>query len=1024
MDDYVFTGALDIRKPGDRLEEDSKEVLEGKLSAVRTEIDSIRSEIRNLSEKLHKMEEEGNRISDIIQKKSVKCNDIVLGMPTLTKATAIEEKSEFLLNLFCGRKDVYAVRRWNEKASRAAYSPRCLNFWSEKCLMKARKEAGHGERPDCSTCEARIYEELTKEIVIHRQLKNPDELGRNAIGIYPMLPGNVCRFMAIDLDEASWKEDSLAIADIARRSGFQIAIERSFSGNGAHLWLFFSEEIPAVKVRKIAFRLIDITCRSYKGLSLKSYDRVFPSQDSVVDGGLGNLILMPLALGAAKRKENPGTVFVNNSFEMYPDQIAFLSSLPRYTLSDVDAFLYSTENSVFCSSGYLADFMADGVDVLWQSRLPKLGKGDCISDPLPVFLSSGLSIPKSALSAKMQDALKRLACFPNPEYFRAQRRNQGYAPFGIDSFVSAYVESDTVLQIPRGLSEMLFSYLDNNRISYTVIDKRTQATGIEVSFLGILRDEQTEALETLKAKDCGILRAATSFGKTVVAAALIAERREKTLVLVHKNDLLEQWREKLRQHLFIGNVDGVKEGRHVNYSGIGVLGGRKDAVTGYVDIASFQTVASRMPEFIREYGMVIVDECHHVAADTFLKVMNAVCPRYVCGLSATVKREDRLESLVFSQCGNVVFEYNADRLAYSRGIIQSFVPRFTSFSMPVDSARNFFLPEAIKRICADEKRNELIVHDATSLVRDAHKVIVLTGLVEHAGLLGRWITSNGCSVVVLTGRMSASELKDARDRLSYEDFDVIVATGRYLGEGTDIPSLDSLLIATPVSWEGVVSQYAGRIAREYEGKDMTYIYDYVDMCVPQLHRMYIKRMSAYRKLGYVVGEPAWDLSDSGIGSDSETDGLFARKTFHTADDILETLLYSFKCAEESIVISSPQLILSDATKSICSQLFALLAKGVTVEIRTNNVETAFDSPAQKESLEFLAENGVNCSLLDDCYLHFAVVDCYDTWFGDINLLGGAISCRKKQPYGNSERVMMHTFNSEAAQALVGTELGL
>ena len=597
-DDFIFVNSLEIVQSRLMLDDD-KGALEKGLATVRTDIESIKQLIMELKEKLQKKEEEQERLTAKLEEVSTPFMEIVTGEPTITKAADLMEKAVFLLELFKGRQDVYAVRRWNEKAGRAAYSPRCMNFWTDRCLMKRHKDDGsRGERPDCSTCEARFYEALSPELVIIRQMKNPDPKGRNAIGIYPMRPGNSCNFMAIDLDEETWEKDCIVLAHVARSSGFQMAIERSFSGNGAHLWLFFSEPVPAYKARKLAFSFLDKACQTTKTLSLKSYDRVFPSQDKVEEGGLGNLILMPLFFGAVMRKDNPGTVFVDNSFNTYPDQIAFLSSLPRYSESDIDKFLLSSSSLSFLSS----DVLPDGVDVLWQRRLPKLRKEDCIMHPLPVFLSCGLSIPKRAISAKMQDALKRLACFPNPDYYKAIHRSHGYVSENLSSFVPTFIESDAVLQIPRGLRERLYAYLKQNKIDYKVKDMRTQGTNLDVAFNGILKKEQQDALNALNGTESGILRAATSFGKTVVAAALIALRKEKTLILVHKQDLLDQWKDKLLSFLSIRNEPVRRAGKRINKTGIGLLGNGRDSLSGYVDIATFQTVASRMPSFIRDYG--------------------------------------------------------------------------------------------------------------------------------------------------------------------------------------------------------------------------------------------------------------------------------------------------------------------------------------------------------------------------------------------------------------------------------------
>lgn len=1008
-EDFVYVNSMDIQSSGLQVDED-RDSLALKLNKINSSISSLKENILNLEKELAEKEKEHKEILSKLEEVDFPKLEIQLREPTITKSDDVSDKANFLFDLFHGRRDVYASRRWDKKTQRTSYSPQCINFWAPGCLFRIHKEGGgEGKKPNCSKCNVRLYEELSPALIILRQLNNKDEYGRNGIGLYPMLPGNVCRFMAIDLDESTWQDDCLTIAQVARSVGFQIAIERSFSGNGAHLWLFFSEEISASKVRKLAFSFLDKACHASKNLSLKSYDRIFPSQDRVEEDGLGNLILMPLLLCAVMRKNNPGTVFVDNSFKMYSDQIAFLSSLPKYSERDIDLYLAKEEKNASFSYSLLEP---EEVDVLWQRKLPKLGKNDCNCDELPIFQSAGISIPKAALTPKLQNALKRMSCFSNPKYYKTIRRNKGYVVSNISSFIETYLESDSVLQIPRGLFSMLSSYLDKNSIAYKVIDKRYTEPILKVSFKGELKEAQEVALDALMKVECGILKAATSFGKTVVAAALISKRKEKTLILVHKQNLLDQWKQSLMNFISIENEPIKREGKRKNKEGIGLYGNSKDSLSGYVDIATFQTISSRMPSFIQEYGIVIVDECHHVAADTFLQVMNAIRPKYVYGLSATVKREDGLENIVYSQCGKVAFEYTADKLAYSRGILQCFVPRFTSVTLPIDVARNFNHTEAVKSIASDEGRNELIIQDANKLVENKHKVLILTSLVSHVQLFKVELNKGKHKVVTLSGSMSKSELNEALKRISNDDFDIIVATGQYLGEGTDIRSLDSLLLATPVAWEGVVSQYAGRIAREYTGKRMTCIIDYVDTCIPQFYRMYLKRIKTYRKLGYVI-----ENDDLEVVSKNSC-GLMSEKVFFMQSDILEPFITAIRSARDRIVISSPQLYLSNATKSICSQLEKAISGGIKVEVISSTIEHSFNQKAHTEGLEYLSSLGIATKLLDDCFQEFAVMDSDEIWYGDINILGGAIG--KMVEKEEEHKTMLHMFNKQAADSLVAS----
>ncbi len=530
---FVFHDELHIESALDREDEATLSAL---LNETQNDILSLKEEILTLSKQLEEKEKKQDSIKEQLEKYNSPKLEIQLKSPLISEANTSREQIEFMFNLFHGRRDAFAVRKLNKDKTGIAYYTACNNFYKPGCLHKSDTK---DKKIGCKDCTIRDLTELTLEIYSESNIHNTNKKGIGAVGIYAVLPGNMCRFLAIDLDENTWKHDALEIADVARRDGFQMAIERSFSGNGAHLWLFFSEEIPANKARAMAFSFIDKACERSKVVSLKSYDKIFPTQDSVANNGFGNLILMPIVCSAAIRKENPGTVFVNNDFVKYPKQIPFLSSIPQYTRRDVELYLTSSKSS-FSSSIELSPFSDNDGDILWRNRLPVISQKDSIVDVLPIFLSAGLSIPKAALGAKLENALKRLACFLNPEYFMAGKRNNGYVPDGISLYVETFIESSEVLQLPRGLRKGLEKYLSSSGIHYELYDKRSSETQLDAVFNGTLRDEQKGAFDALVHNDMGILQAATSFGKTVIAAKLIAERKEKTLILVQSKTLLEQ----------------------------------------------------------------------------------------------------------------------------------------------------------------------------------------------------------------------------------------------------------------------------------------------------------------------------------------------------------------------------------------------------------------------------------------------------------------------------------------------------
>lgn len=1004
MCDYHFISDLDIKPSNTLFDSQSEEELSAEIKELKEQMLQLSRMIESKQETLQKLQE--NRKSQ--EQSNI---EIQLGTPSISKDYSLYDKAAFLYELFHARRDVCAGRWFNKKTQIKSYSPRCLNSLHPNCPRNQYYRNGRkGLKPDCSGCTMKLYEHLTPNLIMNKQLLNKNEQGHDAIGLYAMLPGNVCRFLAIDFDEKTWKQDAITVSNVARRAGFQIAIERSYSGNGAHLWLFFSEDVPAWKARKLAFSFLDQACEVSKTVSLKSYDRVFPSQDKIEKDGLGNLILMPLLLSAANRPEPKGTVFIDNDFNTYPDQLLFLSALPKYTNHQIDLYLLQTSQE---KTDWFGTIPNDEMDVLWNRRLPKISNQDVVSNPLPIFLSSGISIPKNSMSPKLQNALKKMTCFSNPEYYKSMNRNKGYAPQTISSIVWTFIESDTVLQLPRGLISHLKSYLSESDIKYSITDKRTANTKLEVVFKGKLRDEQIPAVKELLKHECGILRAATSFGKTAVAAKMIAERKEKTLILVPKNDLLTQWEKSLNELLTVETPPVKREGKRLNKTGIGLLGGNRDSVSGLIDVATFQTVASRMPEFIKDYGMVIVDECHHVAADSFEKVMQAVKSLYIYGLSATVKRVDGLEKVVYAQCGNVVFEYKAAELAQKRGITQFVIPRFTNATASIMLFQKYNHSEIINEITKNDLRNRLIVSDVTDLVSKGRRVLILSDRVEHTLALQLLIEEKGIESVAISGQTTGQDLKVARQKIDdrINKCPVIISTGQYLGEGTDIPYLDTLVLATPISWEGKLSQYAGRIARSYEDKTNIYIYDYVDFSVPQLDRMYAKRLSTYKKLGFLInGSPTDDIP-----------GLYSGKTLYSALDILNPFVFSIRNANHRIIISSPEIFLSRATKQIVEELKEASKKNVEISVITHSEKTAFNTEAQETAIQFMKENGINVHLKDTSNLRFAVIDSSEVWFGYLNLLGGSLGKDYKDA---DQKVMMHISNPHVAKTLIESEYEL
>ncbi|MGN0905917.1 MAG: TOTE conflict system archaeo-eukaryotic primase domain-containing protein [Bullifex sp.] len=886
-----------------------------------------------------------------------------------------------LFSLFHGRRDVYAARKYK------GYYPVCINHNGPSCPRKGKKE-----KINCVDCSRRQFAGLTPDVIVTNHLCNHDSEGIGAIGIYPMLSGNNCMFAAIDLDEATWKQDSLCVASVARKAGFQIAIEVSFSGNGAHLWLFFYEEVPARKARKLMMSFLDEACRKSETIRLTSYDRIFPAQDELKKDGIGNLILMPLVLSAASRQDNRGTLFVDNSFRYYPDQIAFLSSIPKYGNTEIDSYLETLngKSAVLCNSGMTEP------DPLWNIRLPRITSSDSNVPVLPVYLSAGISIPKRYVTPAFIDCIRRLASYRDPEYYITLERNKGYVPKDTSCFISLFLESDSVIQLPRGYYSQFRELMRKAGIRVEFSDLRKSGTGLDVTSSVVLRKEQTTGLEAMLNNETGVVRAATSFGKTVLAAAIIAYRKEKTLVIVNSRQLMDQWQQKLESVLTVSNPPVRREHKRINRTGIGVFGGQKDTISGFVDIATVQSLASSRPEWIREYGLVIVDECHHAASDQYRDVLSMVRPKYLYGLTATDKRKDGHEKSVYAFCGSVIFSYDAYRLAYERGIMQMFIPRFmNTVYIPSAGCRNSFT-DIVKTLSSDKDRNESIANDAVLMMDSGHRVLILTSLIAHAETLHELISNKGKNSMLIHGKQGRTDKASVHGRIAAvpETGVIIISTMSYLGEGTDIPYLDTLLLAAPVSWKGLLSQIVGRICRSCEGKREVSVFDYVDVYIPECLRMYNKRVSAYGKLGFV---PSGGVSD-----------VHCEKIIYRSDTYGNALLSSLRCARKSVEISGSVFDCDYFSNELFSFLHMVSEKGVHIKIHAKKTNAA-DS-MQSVAGEYVRSIGMEL-VYEDFPLNYAVIDSSEVYFGDINILS--------RDQEGRDNMMIHFTSSRIAEELTG-----
>ena len=792
------------------------------------------------------------------------------------------------------------------------------------------------------------------------------------------------------------------VVEVAKEFGFEAALERSFSGNGAHVWIFFKEDIKAKKVRKMAFAILDKACEKSDCITFKSFDRIFPMQDSVPEDGMGNLILMPLVKSAATRKGSPtGTVFVDEDFKMYSDQIEYLNSLPRYTEKEMDSFLSLIEKDDFSLESVDHEYISPR----WLKKLPEISEKDVKSEMLEAVLSSGITVNKNSISKRLLHGLKKMSSFYNPEYILKQRLNKGYVSQSEKSVIEGFTEDKTYINLPRGIKVDFERYLQKYGIKYVFKDERVCETGLDVTCSKELRKEQIPVLEAFLDNDIGIFAGATSFGKTVIAEKLIEARKEKTLIIVNSTNLLEQWEKTLKEDMTINNKVEKREGKRLNKTGIGVLGNQRDTMTGLIDVVTFQSLFSQFPEMVKEYGMVIIDECHHVAADTYCLPLQELKAKYVYGLTATDKRRDKFDKYVYWLCGPVIAEYSADKLAYQRGISQYFVPRFTDSSLSIECEKSNNYMDKMKELTMDEKRNELIANDVASLLKRGRKILVLTHLVEHVIVLKQKLQEIGLKAITIVGSMSRIEKRDIISEIkeNINGQSIIISTGQYLGEGTDIPYLDTLLMATPISWEGKIAQFVGRIAREYDGKQYTLIYDYVDFCIPLFYSMYQKRIKTYSSLGYISYDPF---------SGEKTVSLDT-KSFFLQHEIYSPLLSSFGKAKKKIVISSPSLFITSSVSGIIAFLEKAISKGVSVCVITSKESRASKQKKHNKVVKELEKIGVSVDEREESFQKFVLIDSSEVWFGSVCVLADVMIQGTK----DEEKGMLHLFNKDVWESL-------
>lgn len=549
------------------------------------------------------------------------------------------------------------------------------------------------------------------------------------------------------------------------------------------------------------------------------------------------------------------------------------------------------------------------------------------------------------------------------------------------------------------------NWMQENCISVELHDERRSGRSICASFNGELRDEQTAAFEALSAHDTGVLSATTAFGKTVIGAALIAEKKVSTLILVHRAQLMEQWKERLAQFLAIDDVlppQPRRRGRQKKREIIGCYGANRDTRSGMIDIAMLQSMGSsdEIQPWIHDYGMVIVDECHHVPAVSFEQVLKAVSAKYVYGLTATPKRQDGHHPILYMYLGSIRYQVDARLQAEKRPFAHLMIPRFTGMRFHLDeNSKSPAIVQYYDQIMLDDLRNHQIVEDVLHCAEEGRSCLLLSERTQHVKLLADLLQKAGQSVHVLLGGQTNAQMRNQLLALKDAIAPVIVcATGKFIGEGFDDSRLDTLFLTMPISWRGTLAQYVGRLHRLHEGKREVRVYDYIDVNAAMLEKMYHKRLKGYASLGYSV----LTEQDAAPGSDVIYDQVTFQNRF--LQDIAQ--------ARQSLLIFSP-LATPRRVQCLAAALEQCAQKRISVTVVMRSAESLPERSRKSAQIAVERLKSQNCSLIfqSDIHQKYAIIDDCIVWYGSINLLS----------FGSSQESMMRLVSGSIAHELMKTE---
>ena len=822
-------------------------------------------------------------------------------------------------SMFWGRTDVYARR-----GAKGGYFPQCNNRWNNRLCPKQR-----GERQSCEACEHREWTKLTPEKIINHLLGMKED-GSDVLGVYPLLADGTCRFLVFDFDnhekgaeqtdfanvDEEWHDEVDALRMMCEINGITPLVERSRPGRGAHVWIFFKKPVSASLARNFGFLLLDKGSASINLKSFQYYDRMYPSQD--VTSGIGNLIALPLQ-GRALKDGN--SVFVDKNWNAYPDQWdVLLNRTEKLGMDDIERLMAKWQGELTQATGIPAAVTMQNRPKPWKKK-DGFVKSDVVGN-MHIVLGAGIYVDTLNLMPRLQNQIRSMAAFDNPIFYKNKRL--GYSNYNNFSAVYMGKDVDGYIAIPRGLRDHLI----------------------------------------LSAKEAGI------------------EVETEDLILLQSKDLLEQWVEELNKFLAIDEEPPLyktKTGREKRRdSVIGILHGNKNTLTGIIDVAMVGSMygKGKFNKQINSYGMVIMDECHHAGSATAVEVLRKVNARYVYGVTATPKRGDNLEKIIHMLLGPIRHSYNAKERAIEQGIGHYVYPRYTRVMDTRENKED--INEAYALIGNSAVRNDMILEDTRACVKAGRTPVILTRYKEQAKYLYENLQKDADHVFLFYGDNSDKENSSIRQRLKEVPKDesvILVATGQKIGEGFDYPRLDTLMLAAPVSFEGRLEQYIGRLNRDYEGKKEVIVYDYIDSHIRVFDKMYAKRLRTYKRTGF-------ELITNDVLEKQSVNAIYDSGSY---TDVFEQDIVE---CEKQMIVSSPE-ITKDKVERFLYLVKARQEAGCKVMVITTEPQNiAYGNPEFCQGLiDTMRGNGIRVIVKEDVEEHFAVLDDELVWHGGMNLLG-------------------------------------